>query len=231
MDSDDDLPLQNAGPPLEFRLGSRLVVAKKAESLDPRKTVYRLDLKRPPLPIALIQPVVSLCPWIKARWPEWFLPPTVILKKRKDKWEEEFEKEKQAYGVLKPIQGTIIPHFYGEAVYDGSPTLVLSFIDGKTLLDLWHSLTEDSLRQRLEEALRALTSYGVHYTDTKFDNFIMLDDGRLMVIDLEQVELDTTKVWEESVNSANVGSLVAILRMRRQHCDCCQGGSRAKLTS
>lgn len=149
----------------------------------------------------------------------------MILKKRKADWEEEFENEKQAYDVLEPIQGTIIPHFYGEAVYDRSPTLVLSFTDGKTLVDLWHSLSEDYLQQRLEEALRALTSYGVHYTDTKLDNFLMLDGGRLMVIDLEQVELDTTKVWEESVNSANVGSRVEILRMRRQHCGRSQGTS------
>lgn len=178
--------------------------------------MYRLDLKPPPLLIALIQPVVSLCPWIKARWPEWFLPPTVILKKRKADWEEEFEKEKQVYNVLKLIQGNIIPHFYGEAVYDGSPTLILSFIDGKTLFELRHDLSEDDLRQGLEKALAALTSYGVEYTDMKLDNFFMVDGGRVMVIDLEQVELDTTKVWEESVNRANVQGFMDILNIRRK---------------
>ncbi|KAK4095889.1 hypothetical protein N658DRAFT_481541 [Parathielavia hyrcaniae] len=233
---DNDELLRNDGPPLEFRLGSRLVVAEKAELLDPTRTIYRLDLKRPPLLVALIQAVVSLCPWMNVPWP-WFLPPTVILKKRKDGWEEEFEKEKQAYDVLKPIQGTIVPQFYGEAVYDGSPTLVLSFIDGKTLFDLWRDRVqrytavqeafldevttspapEDCLRELLEEALRPLTSYGVHYTDTKLDNFLIKDDGRVMVVDLEQVELDTTPIWEESVNSANVDSLIETLRMMRQY--------------
>ncbi|KAK4107444.1 hypothetical protein N656DRAFT_785218 [Canariomyces notabilis] len=198
MYGDDELLLQNAVPPLKFRLGSQLVVAEKAELLDPHRTVYRLDLKPPPL---------------------LGLPPTVILKKRKADWEEEFEKEKQAYDVLKPIQGTIIPHFYGEAVYDGSPTLVLSFIVGKTLFELWRDLPENDLRQRLEEALSALTSYGVHYTDMKLDNFLMVNDGRVMVVDLEQVEFDTTTTWEESINSANVDSLIETLRMMRQYCD------------
>jgi hypothetical protein len=52
-----------------FRLGSRLVIAKKAQLLDPRRTVYRLELEEPQF-LTLIQPVIALCPWIKARWPE-----------------------------------------------------------------------------------------------------------------------------------------------------------------
>ncbi|KAL2138257.1 hypothetical protein VTI28DRAFT_7185 [Corynascus sepedonium] len=215
MDTDDELLLQNDKPPLEFRLRNRLVVAKKAKLL--LGTVYRLELKRPPLLIALIQRFASLCPWARARWPEWFLPPAVILKKRKAGWEAEFKTEKQAYDVLKPIQGTIVPHFYGEAVYDGSPALILSLIEGETLTHLWRNLPEQVLEQRLEEALRALTSYGVHYTDAKLDNFMMLNDGRLMVFDFEQVKLGSTRSWKESPNRANVGSVMRGLKMRRQH--------------
>ncbi|KAK4107106.1 hypothetical protein N656DRAFT_720766 [Canariomyces notabilis] len=215
MDTDDELLLQNDGPPLEFRLRTRLVVAEKAELLV--GTVYRLELKRPPLFIALIRRFASLCPWARAHWPEWFLPPTVILKKRKTGWEAEFETEKQAYDVLKPIQGTIVPHFYGEAVYDGSPALVLSPIEGESLTHLWLDLPEQVLEQQLEKALGALTSYGVHYTDMKLDNFMMLNNGRLMVFDLEQVKLGSTRNWEKSPNRANVGSIMRVLKMRRQH--------------
>lgn len=176
-----------------------------------------MELKRPPLLIALIQRFASLCPWARACWPEWFLPATVILKKRKIGWEAEFKTEKQAYDVLKPIQGTIVPYFYGEAVYDGSPALVLSFIEGETLTHLWRNLPEKVLEQRFEEALGALTSYGVHYTDAKLDNFMMRNDGGLVVIDFEQVKLGSTRSWKESPNRDNVGSVMRGLKMRRLH--------------
>ncbi|KAK4671739.1 hypothetical protein QC764_511665 [Podospora pseudoanserina] len=215
MYTDDELLLQNDKLPLEFRLGNWLIIAEKAELL--LETVYRLELKRPPLLIALIQRFASLCPWARARWPEWFLPATVILKKRKAGWEAEFETEKQAYDVLKLIQGTIVPYFYGEAVYDGSPALVLSLIEGETLTHLWRYLPEQVLQKRFEEALGALTSYGVHYTDAKLDNFMMRNDRRLMVFDFEQVKLGSTRSWEESPNRDNVGSIMRGLKMRRVH--------------
>lgn len=212
MDQDDEPLPQSAELPLEFRLGSRLVIAKKAELLDPRRTLYRLELKRPPF-LPLIQPVIALCPWIQTHWPEWFLPPIVILKKQKDGWKEEFSKEKQAYDLLKPIQGTVIPYFYGEAVYDASPALVLSAIAGTTLFELareeFPQSEDEILQEHQEKALEALWSYGVEYTDQKLDNFFATDDSRrVMDIDFELVEFDNTKVWEKSINHAGVLSLM-----------------------
>lgn len=197
--------------PWEFRLGRRLVIANKAELLDIRwPTVCRLELTQPFL-LTLTQPIGTLCPWIKARWPEWFLPPTVILKKPKPDWEEEYATEKQAYNILRPLQGTIIPYFYGEAVYGGSPALVFSAIAGSNLFDLarnkFSESKDEALQESVEDAFKALTSYGVEYRDEKLDNFLWVDE-RVMVIDLEQVKFGTTDVWEENVNSATAASLM-----------------------
>ncbi|KAK4642584.1 hypothetical protein QC761_0086030 [Podospora bellae-mahoneyi] len=224
MDEDDGQPLQVASPPLppslystnmvkEFRIGGQLVFAQTSKLLDPRRTVYRLELKQP-LFLPLIQFFATYCPRIRIYYPGWFLPPIIILKKRKVGWEDEFEREKQVYEVLKPLQGTVIPYLYGEGVYDGSPALVLSFIRGKTVYELLREgrLPEDkdleALRNSLQDALRALTGYGVEYTDMKTDNFLLTDDGRATVVDLEQAELNRANVWEGSTNNANVDHLM-----------------------
>lgn len=129
-------------------------------------------------------------------------------------WEVEFDREKQVYDVLKPLQGTVIPYLYGEGVYDGSSALVLSFVRGKTIYELLREgrLPKDkdleALRNCLQDALRALTVYGVEYTDMKTDNFLLTDDGRATVVDLEQAELNRANVWEGSTNNANVDYLM-----------------------
>lgn len=155
----------------------------------------RLELTQP-FYLALIQPIVAFCPWIRAVWPEWFLPPTVILKKLKPDWETEYDTEIQAYNLLRPIQGTIIPHFYGKAVYGGAPVLVFSAIAGNNLFDLAHGKFPESkdgaFKKSLEDALETLTSYGVEYRDVELANFLWADDNRAMIIDLEDVKLGTT---------------------------------------
>lgn len=128
--------------------------------------------------------------------------------------------EKQAYDILRPLQGTILPYFYGEAVYGGSPALVLSAIAGSNLFDLARNKFPESkneiLQKGLEDAFKALTSYGVEYWDEKLDNFSWVDeDQRVMVIDLEQVKFGTTDVWEENVKSATAASLKRDFRRTR----------------
>ncbi|KAJ5570079.1 uncharacterized protein N7459_009509 [Penicillium hispanicum] len=184
MDDSDESSLYTPKHPLEFRLGSRLVVAAKVELLDPRHTVYRLDLKQPPF-LALLQPILALVPWIKAQ----------------------------------PLQGTVIPYFYGETVYETSPTLVLSYIAGTNLFELARQKfpkSEDSvLEQQIAKALGALASYRVEYLNQKLANFLMLDDGRVMIVDLEKVVLNTTEHLEESTCLAIAGSLMRLfIRVR-----------------
>lgn len=119
--------------------------------------------------------------------------------------------EKRAYNILRPLQGIIIPCFYGEAVYNGSPALVFSAIAGSNLFDLarnkFPESKDEALKKSLEDAFKALTSYGVEYRDEKLDNFLWVDK-RVMVIDLKQVKFGTTDVWEKNVNSAIPASLM-----------------------
>ncbi|RJE19039.1 hypothetical protein PHISCL_08622 [Aspergillus sclerotialis] len=210
-----DLDALNSKLPLEFRLGRRLVVAKKAELLDIHwPTVCRLELTQP-IFLTLIQLIGVLCPYIKACWPEWFLPPRVILKKQKSGWDDEFCREKTAYELLKPIQGTFIPYFYGEVTYDASPALVFSAIDGNNLFYLArHKFPEnkdETLRKSLKDAFNALSSYGVEYRDEKLDNILWVDE-QVMIVDFEQVKFDA---WEENSNSASAESLMSEFKRTR----------------
>ncbi|KAJ5350963.1 hypothetical protein N7541_008690 [Penicillium brevicompactum] len=176
-------------PPLEFLLDDQLIIAKKAELLDPKsgRTVYRLELTNAPS-----------------------LPPTVILKKQKPGWEDQFNNEKEAYNLLSRLQGTVIPILYGEAMYDRSPALVLSVISGTTLLDLARGNFPESeeavLEVKIVAALQALVKYGAQYMDERLDNFLLADeDGQVKIVDLEHVKLSSSKVWPESFNYDTTG--------------------------
>ncbi|KAJ5343981.1 hypothetical protein MYU51_002043 [Penicillium brevicompactum] len=178
-DSTESHPL-----PLEFLLDDQLIMAKKAELLDPKsgRAVYRLELTNAPS-----------------------LPPTVILKKQKPGWEDEFNNEIKAYNLLSRLQGTVIPILYGEAMYDGSPALVLSVISGTTLLELAHGnfpeSEEAALEVKIVAALQALVKYGAQYMDERLDNFLLDDeDGQVKIVDLEHAKLSSSKVWPESFN-------------------------------
>lgn len=54
--------------------------------------------------------------WFRTNLPEWFLPSKVILKRQKPLWGEEFEREKGIYAILRPVQGSVVPICYGEAL-------------------------------------------------------------------------------------------------------------------
>ncbi|KAF7906121.1 hypothetical protein EAF00_000400 [Botryotinia globosa] len=209
--------------PLEFRMGFRLINATVAERIDPRRTVYRLKIEKPSIldciPILFIRSILerffNFYPYFKTFYPECFLPPTVILKKRKPDWDKEFEVEKQMYRRLQPLQGKFIPYFYGEAIYDGAPALVLSEIIGRRLFDITMKHGEDDEFQRkLEVVYKALTIYGVAHNDSKLDNAIDVGD-RVMIFDLEQCTIEQTG-WEGSVNKGNTYDLLYFLRLNRQ---------------
>lgn len=165
-------------------LDNRLIIANKAELLDPNseRTVYRLELTDSPS-----------------------LPPIVILKKQKPGWEDQFNTEKKAYDVLSCLQGTVIPILYGETMYDRSPALVLSAIPGTTLLELargdFPESKEAALEAKIVEALQAFVQYGVQFNDERLDNFLLADDDeQVKIVDLEDVNLSSTKLWPESFN-------------------------------
>ncbi|KAK3905070.1 hypothetical protein C8A05DRAFT_31116 [Staphylotrichum tortipilum] len=70
---------------------------------------------------------------------------TIILKKLKPKWDDEFDNEKLMYARLRPLQGSVIPVFFGEASLDGCRALILSDVGRVTLCDLLALLRDQAL--------------------------------------------------------------------------------------
>lgn len=125
---------------------------------------------------------------LQSRWPEWFLPPKIVLKRQKIGWEEEFDKEIAIYRRLAPVQGTIVPVFYGEAVCPATDTtgtraLVLSDIGGVDLNEA-SGLETSRVNSMLMDSLLALANLGVSHDDSKLDNYRFVGD-RIMVIDFD----------------------------------------------
>lgn len=147
---------------------------------------------RPSLIGQLILYLLSVVPyiqsWAKLYFPEWFLPPTVIVKKIKPDCDDEFDKEKNMYKRLEAFQGVVIPMCYGETRCDGVPALLLSDIGGFPLYDARAaSIQEDDLLRMFHDAFAALAGLGILHDDTKLDNYHLVGD-KIMIVDLEQAD-------------------------------------------
>jgi hypothetical protein len=207
-----------------FRLGTRLVSAAGL-AVDGSRNVLRLRL-RPSMIAGILGAVAGLLPraaqlWAKTRWPEWFLPQTVVLKKRKEGWDEEFENETHIYTRLRELQGVVIPVCYGLVVCGNPPVpaLVLSDIGGHELYQPEAgAIPRDRLAKLLREAFEALARCGVGHGDLKLDNpHPVRDNGpRVMVVDLESVEDVDPAKSAFFVNS----DIDHILRSYRDHQEC-----------
>ena len=176
------------------------ITATKAELLDQQRTVYRLQIAPDPDRHGIPTTATS-----------------VIVKQRKDGWEDEFENEVKAYHILERLQGKVIPYFYGRGYFNGRPALVLSDIDGISLKDLARSTKEtskDLLEACLEEAFSELSKYGANYHDQKLDNFLLCYDeecgkNKVRIVDLEQVEFPReTRPWHRQINQEGARSLI-----------------------
>ena len=117
--------------------------------------------------------------------PGLFLPERLILKKKKRGWDEEFDNERAAYGLLKALLSDIIPVCYGEVEIEGERALLLSYVDGVSLYDVT-DLAVDEVQQMAEDAFLPLQQHGVIPDDTKLENFILVEN-KLVIIDLEHV--------------------------------------------
>lgn len=100
----------------------------------------------------------------------------------------------------------------------GPRHLFFSAITGSNLFDLARNKFPESedqaLQKSLEDALKALTSYGVKYRDERLDNFLWADGERVMVIDLSRSNLVPRKCGREAtimpppiLSCANSGEL------------------------
>jgi serine/threonine protein kinase len=174
--------------------------AETVQNLDRRREVYRLNL--------------DICQELHG------LPTVVIIKKMKDGWHDEFEQEKEAYERLKSLQGSVIPTFFGQGTFNGSPVIIISEVVGKILHDLTHSrvpISSDELQRPLEKAMCLLHSCGAEYLDQRLDNFFLCDTGEVMIVDLEQVRFPLDlEDWKHSVNYGGVGSLLYLFNDIRE---------------
>lgn len=183
-----------------FYFNTLPIRAEAVQKLDPRRQVYRLNL--------------DTCQKLHG------LPTVVIVKKMKDDWHDEFDREKEAYERLKSLQGSVIPTFFGQGTFNGSPVIIISEVVGKTLHDLAHSgvpISLDELQRPLEKAMWLLHSCGAEYLDQRLDNFFLCDTGEIMIVDLEQVKFPPgLEDWKDSVNYGGVGSLLYLFNDIRE---------------
>lgn len=113
-----------------------------------------------------------------------------MLKRQKKGWGEEFESEKAVYQRLAPLQGTVIPSYYGEAEcpatnYTAGRALVFSSVGGIGLYeDAAGGLDTEHVESMLLDSLHSLASLGVAHDDSKLDNYRLVGD-RIMVIDFD----------------------------------------------
>jgi hypothetical protein len=154
---------------------------------------------------SLIESCVGLLPtsaqsWVKAVFPEWFLPSHVVLKKQKKGEEAEdetileelFDTEAKAYDQLKPLQSRVIPICYGRLCYDGTRALLLECLGGVSLSSPeGATLNLEELSALLQPCYEALHAFGVHHDDPNLSNFQLVDGEKIMALDLESAVLET----------------------------------------
>lgn len=75
---------------------------------------------------------------------------------------------------------------------------------------------EDTLQRQLREALSALNQYGAEYSDLRPDNFLVCDNGKVAIVDLEGVsfpgEPEESPALGDCANLGDVGYLVSKFR-------------------
>lgn len=143
-------------------------------------------------------------------WPGWSLPKTVVLKKLKPDWDEEFESEKEAYKRVKPLQGDLIPVFYGEAQCEGTRAFILSEVDGVvSYMQSKPPLPSAEFERRIEAIYQKLGVFKFSYEDANLGNILLTRDGA-MLVDLESA-------WEPEPGDLEFATECAIQQFMRQY--------------
>ncbi|KAI1818945.1 hypothetical protein F4861DRAFT_534839 [Xylaria intraflava] len=175
-----------------FRFRSRILSATATQVDGVHANVLRLQINHSYLALA-VRALLDACPsgvqtWFRSRFPEWCLPTTIIFKKEKEHWNEEFDTERAAYDKLRCLQGLVIPVLYGQIEYDGTRALLLSDVGGQSLAEPEAILPEHQLRPLVDQAFQALAELRFTHDDLKLDNFRLVNGGTaIMVVDLELV--------------------------------------------
>ena len=120
----------------------------------------------------------------------------MVLKRQKPQWEEEFEREKEGYAKIRPLQGVFFPICYGEVhcCFGGDwhgntqkrRSLLLSELGGWDLnSDECPLIEAGRLEAMLREALEATVRFGLIPTgDGRLENIRFVGE-KIMFVDLE----------------------------------------------
>lgn len=148
--------------------------------------------------VALSKPVHI---WFSLRWPRWTLPATIILKMAgPDDPPDYLKNETEVYPCLRPIQGIVVPVFFGTAYCDGKEALVLSDVGGRPLYSSHiPSFTKEDFHLKLRPAVQAMQKCGYRQGDTLLSNYHLVN-GKIFVVDhemTEPIEDDEVDDWME----------------------------------
>lgn len=201
-----------------FKFGTRVITATGGPADHLHVNVLRLVVHKSALYWA-ISPLFSLFPtavhsFFRSIVPEWFLPEKIVLKKRKDGRDEEFQIEQATYRKLRCLQGHVVPVFYGEVQVEGTPALLLSDVGGASMgepggakLGNGTVLGESEFRRIAKQALGALAACGKSHEDLKLDNFRRVEDEKgesvIMIVDLEHVDDIESKEKQERIEEGD----------------------------
>ncbi|KAI8722328.1 hypothetical protein NCS52_00376300 [Fusarium sp. LHS14.1] len=213
---------------LIFWFRTRLVSAtgRAVDSYHPNVLRLRVD----PSPLQqFIQRVVGFIPqlvryYIKSTFPEWFLPTNIVLKTERQGKEEEhgdpdelMDTEIRAYKQLKPVQGVVVPVYYGEVRWNGSRSIIVQDVGGVSLREPEGMLLEfDKFARLLEECYIALINFGVNLEDSQLGNFILVD-GKVMAVDLEMVSFYRTEDEMKQFMYMDISDLAHRYQDRRKY--------------
>ncbi|KAJ6013426.1 hypothetical protein N7540_008017 [Penicillium herquei] len=117
---------------------------------DPNLQTAVLDNR--PLAVIAVEPVNKYHDTVRRlRLAEPDLPECIIVKQKKEGWDEEFQNEIYTYSRLKKLQGNLIRTFLGQGFFDDCPAIFITNIEGMTLLQLAtkSNVTEETLEFNL----------------------------------------------------------------------------------
>jgi len=179
----------------QFRFRTRTLTAIATPVNNVHPNVIRLNMQ-PSIVQSVLRAVIGCMPsaaqvWFRSSFPEWTLPPRLVLKKMKKGWDDEFDTEKATYAKLHSLQGVIIPKLFGELRYgNNTRALLMSDIGGASLATPEGGMLGlDEFKRLIHQALGAFSHFRITQDDVKLDNFHLVD-GKIMVVDLESVNED-----------------------------------------
>ncbi|KAH7228441.1 uncharacterized protein BKA55DRAFT_583661 [Fusarium redolens] len=208
-----------------FRFGTRTITARGGPADHCHHNVLCLRIQQTFLD-RVVQSLFGVLsgaigPWLQNKFPEWFLPERIVLKSQKPNWEEEFDKELEAYHKLQPLQGTVIPRFYGMIQFNDIRALILSDIGGDCLATPEGAvLDKQDLRPLLDQAFTSLADLGAYHDDIKLDNFHLVTDNgkdKIMVLDLESVSFELSG---EDLSRVAKGTSNWLINQYDNHLEC-----------